>query len=165
MCTQTALVTLFSNLSTPPIHTLHNTLQGYIPRGIDKSYVSGFLAREIERAAARALEASSTSSSSSRVPGAALLLSVVSKYGQLMGVDHLALAVHKLAELRQQEAAGADQVCCVQWQYLLLLLLLFSLLKQTAGPAANLQHSSSCMMSSLEQPTYSATKSDKARML
>jgi hypothetical protein len=86
--------------------------QGYIPRGIDQSYISGFLAREIEAAATRAMQAATTtsSSSSSRVSGAVLLSNVVSQYSQLMGVDHLALAVHKLAELQQEGAAGPEQV-------------------------------------------------------
>jgi len=39
-----------------------------------------------------------------------LLSSTVSNYSQLLGVDHLALALHKLADLQQQEAAGSDQV-------------------------------------------------------
>jgi hypothetical protein len=88
-------------------------LQGYIPRGIDQSYMSGFLAREIEAAATQAKQAATTtssSSSSSTVSGAVLLPSVVLKYSQLMGVDHLALAVHKLAELQQDRAAGPEQV-------------------------------------------------------
>jgi hypothetical protein len=86
-------------------------LQGYIPRGIDQSYMSGFLAREIEAAATQAKQAATTtSSSSSTVSGAVLLSSVVLKYSQLMGVDHLALAVHKLAELQQDGAAGPEQV-------------------------------------------------------
>lgn len=85
-------------------------LQGYIPRGIDQSYISGLLAREIEAAAARAMQATSTTSSSSSVSGAVLLSKVVAKYSQLMGVDHLALAVHKLAELQQEGAAGPEQV-------------------------------------------------------
>ena len=83
-------------------------MQGYIPRGIDQSYVFGFLAREIERAAARAKE---TASSSGNPGGAVLLLGVVRRYSQLLGGDHLALALHKLAELQQQEAAGPDEVC------------------------------------------------------
>lgn len=87
---------------------LLSCLQGYIPRGIDQSYIAGFLAREIERAAARATE---TTTNSSGASGAVLLSKVVSKYGQLMGVDHLALALHKLAELQEEGVAGSAQVC------------------------------------------------------
>jgi hypothetical protein len=80
--------------------------QGYIPRGIDQSYIPGFLAREIERAAANA--GSSGSSSGGR--GALLLSKVVAKYGALMGVDHLALVLHRLAQMTQHGTAGSDEV-------------------------------------------------------
>lgn len=83
-------------------------LQGYLPRGIDQSYISGFLARELTQAAARA--ADSSSSSVSGPSGAVLLSKVVSKYSQLMSVDHLALAVHKLAELQEHGTAGTSEV-------------------------------------------------------
>lgn len=89
--------------------------QGFIPRGVDQSYLSGFVAREIERAAARAADTSTNSSSSSRGgggggSGAVLLSDVVARFGQLMGVDHWALALHKLAELQQEGLAGSEQV-------------------------------------------------------
>lgn len=84
-------------------------MQGYLPRGIDQSYISGFLARELTQAAARAADSSSNSSVGGP-SGAVLLSKVVSKYSQLMGVDHLALAVHKLAELQEQGTAGTSEV-------------------------------------------------------
>lgn len=85
--------------------------KGYIPRGIDPSYISGFLARELQRTAAQALSSSGLGAPSGLAGGGAVLLSkVVSKYGQLMGVDHLALALHELAELQEQGAAGREEV-------------------------------------------------------
>jgi hypothetical protein len=102
-------VMLFTLLLTAP-----SCMQGYLPRGIDQSYISGFLARELTQAAARAADSSSSSSSSSSgvnsPSGAVLLSKVVSKYSQLMCVDHLALAVHKLAELQEQGTAGSSEV-------------------------------------------------------
>lgn len=76
------------------------------------------MAREIERAAARAADTSTNSSISSRGggvggsggSGAVLLSDVVARFGQLMGVDHWALALHKLAELQQEGLAGSEQV-------------------------------------------------------
>jgi hypothetical protein len=79
--------------------------QGFIPSGVDQDYLSGFLAREIDKAAARAAAAPSNSSS-----GAALLLGVVSQYGGLLGVDHLALLLHRLAQLQEEGCAGPEEV-------------------------------------------------------
>lgn len=90
-------------------------LQGSLPSGVDQRYLSGFLAREIDRAAAKSLKRSSSSSSSRVVSGAALLECVVRQYGQLMGAGHLALAAHKLAELQQGGLAGSEQVGGDSW--------------------------------------------------
>jgi hypothetical protein len=87
--------------------------QGTLPAGIDQRYLSGFLAREIDRAAERARDATSSSSRSSRAAapsGAALLQAVLVRYGQLLCVAHLALAGHRLAELQQEGLAGVKQV-------------------------------------------------------
>jgi hypothetical protein len=92
-----------------PTHIL--LFQGALPPGIDQRYLSGFLAREIDRAAERARDTNTTSSSRAAAPsGAALLQAVLSRYGQLPGVAHCALAGHRLAELQQEGLAGTQQV-------------------------------------------------------
>lgn len=91
---------LFNHLCLP--------LQGTLPAGIDQRYLSGFLAREVDRAAERARDA--TSGRAAAPPGAALLQAVLVRYGQLLGVGHLALAGHRLAELQREGLAGAQQV-------------------------------------------------------
>jgi hypothetical protein len=84
--------------------------QGALPPGVDQRYLSGFLAREIDRAAERARDTNTSSSRAAAPSGAALLQAVLSRYGQLLGVAHCALAGHRLAELLQEGLAGTQQV-------------------------------------------------------
>lgn len=84
-------------------------MQGTLPAGTNQRYLSGFLAREIDGAAERAREDSSSGRLTS-ASGAALLQRVLSRYGQLLGAAHLALLGHRLAELQQEGLAGAKQV-------------------------------------------------------
>jgi hypothetical protein len=92
-------------------------LQGTLPAGVDQRYLSGFLAREIDRAAERAHDTSSSSISgrAAAPSGSALLQAVLVRYGQLLGVAHLALSGHRLAELQQEGLAGTQQVGCCCW--------------------------------------------------
>eukprot|EP00775_Hariotina_reticulata_P006962 gene6963-7178_t len=81
--------------------------EGNIHLGEDGSYLAGFLAREVERAASEARDGGSSGASA-----ATLLQAVLVKYQQFLGAAHVALLCHHLADLWQTGWAGSGEDSC-----------------------------------------------------
>eukprot|EP00775_Hariotina_reticulata_P006967 gene6967-7181_t len=131
--------------------------QGNIPSGVDGSYLAGFLAREVERAASEARDGGSSGASA-----ATLLQAVLVKYQQFLGAAHVTLLCHHLADLWQTGWAGSGEEvmeCASQ---------LFAAarpLMRTADPAALASILSSCSQLQLYSHSLATSCLSRCRQL